>query len=531
MAGVDEHGVRAHAGSLAPGGVVGDGRYRLLAQFGADEGTNAQFWRARDGQLSRDVALTILLGDAADSQAAGAARTTIDRAMHAAHFHHESLARILDVLSLGHGIASSEGVLGMVISEWTPGTDLLDLIADGPVPPGTAAALVETLVTGVDEAHHKGLVLGVDHPQRFRLTPEGSLRLAFPGPTARATLREDVMGLGALLYLLLTGRWPLRGSPSALPAAPVGPDGALVPPRVLAPSVPAELSSVAVRSLDDSGPGGIRTSAAILQVLDKVATNEPDTRLMSPVGTGAESEGSAAQGHDDDDDTELWTTKKPVRDPRRQKRLMTAAIVLVVATIAIAVWIITQVIGFFTGSDESTSGPKVVTSQSAPPPKKSAAPPPKSQQKRPPGPLSPSDVRVFNVTGTPDYPNEADLATDGDPATEWQTESYFQDFPALKPGEGLMSTFDEPTKFSEVDITTHDPGAVVEIRSADSANPMSIDDTKVVSSHAALGDGLTKFQLNQQQPSKHLLVWITHLPGSGQHHKASLAEIRYLPAK
>ena len=48
---------KAQVGSLAPGRVVGDGRYRLLAQFGVDERGDAHLWRARDGQLKRDVAL------------------------------------------------------------------------------------------------------------------------------------------------------------------------------------------------------------------------------------------------------------------------------------------------------------------------------------------------------------------------------------------------------------------------------------------------------------------------------------------
>jgi hypothetical protein len=529
VAGVGEYGVRAQAGSLAPGGVVGDGRYRLLAQFGADTRMGAQFWRARDGQLGRDVALTILTGDPSDAQAAAAARGTLDRATHSAHFHHESVARVLDVLALGHGVAASEGILGMVVAEWTPGTDLLDLIADGPVPPGTAAALAETLAHGVNEAHHRGLVLGIDHPQRFRLTPEGSLRLAFAGPTPHSTLRQDIQGLGALLYVLLTGRWPLPGGPASLPSAPIGPDGALVPPRTLAPSVPAELSSVAAQSLENNTSGGIRTSAAILQVLDRIATNEPDTRLLTPVGESSE------QNSEEDPDDAVWTTRKPTKDPRRQRRLTIAAITLVVATVAIAVWIITQVVGFFVGDDSGTAGPKALTTSGAvAPPSQSAPAAPSPTTKppaAPPAPLQPAAIDVYNVTGTPDYPQDAQLAVDGDPGTFWRTETYFDDFPALKPGEGLIATFDKPTKFREVDITTSHPGSVVEIRAADTPQPASIDDTRLVSSPAPLGNGLTKIQLNQQDPSKYLLVWITHLQGGGNHFRAYLGEIDYLPVK
>ncbi|MGH3631567.1 MAG: protein kinase family protein, partial [Sciscionella sp.] len=459
MAGVDEHGVRAQAGSLAPGGVIGDGRYRLLAQFGVDSRMNAQLWRARDGQLSRDVALTVILGNPSDSQAAGRARRTLDRAAHAARFHHDGISRVLDVLSLGRGILASEGLLGMVVTEWTAGTDLLDLIADGPVAASTAVALLEPLAAAVDEAHHSGLVIGVDHPQRLRLLPEGALRLAFPGPMPESTLRDDVKGLGAILYLLLTARWPLPGGPEAVPAAPTGPDGRIVAPRILQPETPPELSNLAVRCLEDSAVGGIRTSAAILQVLDRMATSDPETVLISKVGGG----GGSTRENDTEDNT-VWTTRKPVKDPARQRRLALALGVLAVATLAIAVWIVAQVIGFFFDSSGSGSGPKVSasTSVSAPPTTHSS-----STQPPPATPVKPDDISVFNVSGTPDYPGRAKLAIDGDPGTEWKTEGYFEDFPALKPGEGLISTFGQPTKFAEVDITTHDPGTVVEIRTSE----------------------------------------------------------------
>src|SRR5690606_40118279 len=59
----------------------------------------------------------------------------------------------------------------------------------------------------------------------------GEIRMAFPGPIASATSSDDVRGLGAVLYLLLTGRWALEGGPEGATPAPIGQDGSVVPPR------------------------------------------------------------------------------------------------------------------------------------------------------------------------------------------------------------------------------------------------------------------------------------------------------------
>ena len=355
-------GLRPVNNLLLPGGVVGDGRYRLLAQFGIDDRANAQFWRGRDGQLNRDVALTILVGDPADSTAAVGAGRTLERAMHAANFVHPGVSRVLDVLSLGSGIVPSEGILGMVIAEWTHGTDLLDVVSDGPVPSATASRLLEPLAAAVETAHHVGLVLGVDHPQRVRVTPDGALKLAFPGPLPMATLRDDVKGLGALLYLLLTGRWALPDGPAAVPGAPTGPDGSVVPPNILHSGVPVELSSIAVRSLEDTAVGGIRTSAAILQVLDQVAEEEAATSLIPAIDAG-----TAASRTEKDD--AVWITKKPEPSRGQRRKLTVWFSVVAVLTLAIVVWVVTSVIGFFSGSSSSTGGgpPVAVTTTTAPP--------------------------------------------------------------------------------------------------------------------------------------------------------------------
>lgn len=519
-----ERGVRASGGSLLPGTVIGDGRYRLLAQFGVDSRAKAQLWRARDGQLNRDVALTVLLGETTNSAGAAASRRTLERAMHAAQFTDDGMARVLAVLSLGSGIVPTEGILGMVVAEWTPGTDLVDLIADGPVPPGTAAALLEPLASAVEQAHHSGLVLGVDHPQRIRITGQGALRLAFPGPLPQATLRDDVKGLGAMLYLLLTGRWSLVGGPEALPSAPRGPDGTVVAPRTLRPEIPIELSNLAVRCLSDTAVGGIRTSAAIMAVLDSVATGEPSTTVLNKVAAAAEA--------DERDDNTIWTTKKPVNDPRRRRKLVLSVAVLTAATLAVVAWLVYGVISFFSDSGESSGrAPRIAeptqkeTAASRPSRPDSAGP----IGEGPPGEaMKPSSVEVFNLQSEPDNPEQAGNVIDGDPVTLWSTDTYYQPFPALKEGVGLMATFAAPVRLSEVDIVSPSPGTGVEIRTSDTPSPTSIDETNLVGHTDDLTDGLTKIQLGMRGPSKYVLVWVTKLGGSGEENVSDIAEVKYL---
>lgn len=520
-----ERGVRASRGTLLAGGVIGDGRYRLLAQFGVDTRANAQLWRARDGQLGRDVALTVLVGDPSNSAGAAAARRVLERAMHAAQFTDDGVARVLDVLSLGNGIVPAEGILGMVVADWTSGTDLVDLIADGPIPPGTAAALLEPLASAVEQAHHSGLVLGVDHPQRVRITAQGTLRLAFPAPLPQATLRDDVRGLGAVLYLLLTGRWPLAGGPSSLPAAPRTPDDSVVAPRTLRPEIPLELSNLAVRCLSDTAVGGIRTSAAIIAVLDRVATSEPETTVLSRVNPIED------EGGEIDEDNTIWTTKKPVNDPRRRRKLMLSIAVLTVATVAVAVWLVTGVISFFSDSDEGApAGPKI-------------GPAPGAQQQAPKAPqrganagntaatgrpVQPATIEVFNLESEPDNPSDGTLAIDHDPSTSWSTDIYRQQFPALKAGVGLLAAFPVMTRLTEVDIASPSPGTRVQIRSSTTQNPASIEETQLVG-QADLVDGLTKIGLRPGPPTQYLLVWVTKLGGSEDQNSSKLAEIKYLP--
>jgi hypothetical protein len=313
---------RVMDGLLEPGAVIGDGRYRLLDCVGTDERDNAHLWRARDGQLDRDVALTILADDPSDPDAARRARNTLQRVAGASGFAHPGIARVLDVVDAPGG----EGVVGMVAAEWTRGTGMTDVVAREPVSPVHACLLLEPLAAAMGRAHHQGVVLGVGHPLRVRVAPEGTLRLAFPGPPAGVSLVDDVQGLGAILYFLLTGSWPAPG-------------GALAPPRQLRPEVPVELSEVAVRSLADISAGGIRTSDTILQVLRQVSQNSAQAASVT-----APSDGTTG---DADKGGAVWITKPPVNDAARKRKLAIAVAVLVLISLGVIVWIGTTVIGMF----------------------------------------------------------------------------------------------------------------------------------------------------------------------------------------
>ena len=77
------------------------GRYRLGIRVGSDAAAGAEFWRAEDTVLRRDVAATVLRRfgpgtDPDDDGGASRAQEIIARALRSGSFEHPGCARLLD---------------------------------------------------------------------------------------------------------------------------------------------------------------------------------------------------------------------------------------------------------------------------------------------------------------------------------------------------------------------------------------------------------------------------------------------------
>ncbi|MGV9674371.1 murein biosynthesis integral membrane protein MurJ [Nocardia sp. NPDC003482] len=502
---------------LIPGASVAGGRYRLLAGHGGARGL--KFWQALDVKLDREVALTFVDADqkATDNAGHDGPQAILSRTLRLGRINSPGLARVLDV------VRGSSG--GIVVAEWTPGRSLREMAETVPSPIGAARA-IRALAAAAELAHRGGGSLSIDHPDRIRISASGDAVLAFPGTLSDSDAQSDVRGLGAMLYALITAQWPIRAGGVTGSAATVGglrpadfgPDGSPVEPRQIRPEVPFEISAVAVRSLESDK--GVRTAATVQHVLEQASVVDQKTDFIPVLRLG-----QRAQSAPDETlaDPELLAAER-----ERSQRMMWMLVglgVLAALVVGVIIWWLLSIFAPDNATAPLDEQRKLgLTTANVAPQNPVAGP---SAAAPVPGgtPIPVTAVSVFSPEGTPDGPSAINAVKDGDPATVWRTDQYFQQFPALKKGVGIMSTLGSPSKLTKVTITSPTPGTVVEVRTSPTAAP-TLDQTQLVG-QATLGDGNTDIAVRADQPARYVLVWITALANNGGQFQTSIGEIHF----
>ncbi len=530
---------------LAPGATVG-GRYRLVSLVTTDDTGNA-FWRAKDTVLPRDMAVTLLPeGDTASA--------TVARTLRVGRLHHIGLPQTLDV--------GTEQGQSYVVGQWVDGATLTDLLAGGPLEPDVATSITAKVSEAVAEAHRNGIALGAINPSLVRVNFDGQVRLSHVIAHGNATPDQDIRAVGGLLYLMLTGMWPLQstvagtspavveqadpdrtvslGTPtrSQLPAAPTR-MGREVPANELRKSVPTPLSALAERALHPDDPSGIHAVGAIAALL-----RQPETIGAPPAAAEPE-------------------PQRPALNPAERRLVKERRVKLAVASVMIAAFsalIIIVVASLAKQVMDSVAGPTVTgvqkltlavqpTTAPVPPPKTSpratpsrgattsAAPttrPTTSATTAPPASVVQkiTDATVYDPAGdgVKDNTDQAPLVFDGNPQTHWGTFDYKQQFPSsTKPGVGLVLGFANPITPTSVTVTSDTAGTVVEIRAA-AAPDLKYEQTTAlgrgsITTGSDGNPGSTTIALKNAPRSKYLVVFVVGMAPDGQQFKSHINEV------
>ena len=453
-------------------------RYALQTQL--SRGPGSATWLANDIVLDRRVEVEVVRPEAADDPDVVAAIDSATRAL--ARSGGTVLLELLD--------AGVQDGLPFLVTELAGGTTLDETLrGHGPIAPGEAVEIGRQVLAGVAEAHAVGTVHLDVRPATVVRTPD-SIRLRSPG-TAQALVRahrasalpdegramppeaadglvderSDVWGAGALLFELLTGR----------------------PPTSAARFVRAERRDVS-RALD-----AVIARALAPDPIDRYA----DVRTMRDALERAHMPGDTRVPERDPDDDEPVARRGVFRT-----WLAVPLLVVVVGSIAVAaaVWLGGLEIGGpvgirIPGDTPSTTAPLVAG-------------------------IEIERVSAFDPLGDGEENSDnAALAADGDHATVWRSENYF-DGQLHKDGVGLLLDLGQTATVGEIRLSTPSPGFSFSVRVGDDADALVAGDVPELRASAE-----TRVQLDDSQ-GRFVLIWATSIVPTGDGNRVEISEVR-----
>jgi WD40 repeat protein len=276
-------------------GRVGD--YEILAEIG--RGGMGVVYQARHVRLGRLVALKMLLGGCvADPEQRQRFRAEAEAVARLQHPHIVQLFEVGDY-EAGEGLPCPYFTL-----EFVEGGSLAQRLAGRPAPPRQAAAWLEPLARAVHYAHHQDIIHRDLKPSNVLLTRDGQPKICdfgvakflagsdlktlsgmlvgtaeymapeqAEGKTA-AEPATDVYALGAILYEMLTGRPPFKGT-STLDTLNQVRQVEPVPPRRLQPRLPRDLETVCLKCLEKDPRRRYGSAEALAEDLRRFQEGRP----------------------------------------------------------------------------------------------------------------------------------------------------------------------------------------------------------------------------------------------------------------
>jgi serine/threonine-protein kinase len=255
--------------------------YEILGVLG--RGGMGVVYRARQTRLKRIVALKMILAGASADDGE-LARFQIE-AEAIARLHHPNIVQVYET-----GEVCGNPFLSI---EYVDGGSLAQRLCGEPQDPRIAAELTAVLAVAVESAHERGIVHRDLKPANILLTPDGVPKVADFGlakhldsgsgqtqsgsilgtPSYMAPEQAsghvhaigpgtDVYALGAMLYEMLTGRPPFRGT-SVIETLALVKYQDPAAPSILQPRIPKDLETICLKCLSKDVPARYPSARAL----------------------------------------------------------------------------------------------------------------------------------------------------------------------------------------------------------------------------------------------------------------------------